>query len=114
MLKINQHFLNRKKKPIGEVHRDKGIFSFDGNTKKIILREFHVEGFTNIYEFDNNESTDKKFIFITRKIENNPGSWKAKLILTRESDEQFTEEFLIAMDGINFKPFLENTWTKVK
>lgn len=103
-----------EKKPKGEVHRDKGVFSYNKNTSKIVLREFHVEGFANIYELDESESDERKFVFITREIENNPGNWKAKLILTRSSEDQFIEEFLIAMDGENFKPFLKNSWTKVR
>lgn len=107
-------FPKSEKKPMGEVHRDKGIFSYNKNLENIVFRQFHVEGFTNIYELDTAQSGDEKWIFVTREIENNPGNWKAKLILTKNSDEQFTEEFLIAMDGSNFKPFLKNTWTRVK
>jgi hypothetical protein len=103
-----------EKKPMGEVHRDKGIFSYNRNTSKVVLREFHVEGFTNIYELEESESGNERFVFVTREIENNPGNWKAKLIITKNSDSRFTEEFLIATDGENFKPFLKNTWTKVK
>ncbi|MEG9328142.1 hypothetical protein V6B16_09390 [Salinimicrobium catena] len=103
-----------EKKPMGEVHRDKGIFSYNKNIENIVLRQFHVEGFTNIYELNTAQSNEEKLVFVTREIENNPGNWKAKLILTKDSEEHFTEEFLIAMDGINFKPFLKNTWTRVK
>lgn len=107
-------FPKTDKKPLGEVHRDKGVFSFNGNTQKLMLREFFVEGFTNIYELNEAESADNQLVFITREIENNPGNWKAKLILTQDSEKQFTEEFLIATDGINFKPYIKNVWHKVK
>lgn len=107
-------FPKSETKPLGEVHRDKGIFSYNSNTSKVVLREFHVEGFVNIYELDTIQSTEEKFVFVTREIENNPGNWKAKLILTKNSEKQFTEEFLIAMDGENFKPFLKNTWTLIQ
>ncbi len=107
-------FPKSEEKPIGEVHRDKGVFSFNGNTQKLMLREFFIEGFTNIYELNETESSENQLVFITREIENNPGNWKAKLILTQDSDNQFTEEFLMAMDGENFQPFIKNVWHKVK
>lgn len=79
-----------------------------------MLREFHVEGFTIIYELDKTVSTDSKFGFITREIENNPGNWKAKLTLSKISDTEFIELFEIATDGVNYSDFLKNHWYKVK
>ncbi|MEQ1911514.1 MAG: hypothetical protein ABMA15_22045 [Vicinamibacterales bacterium] len=35
------------KNPKGEVHRDTGMFSFDGARKRHVLRQFHTEGFTS-------------------------------------------------------------------
>lgn len=101
-------------KPRGEVHRDKGIFSFNSNNSALVFREFHVEGFAIVYELDTVQSTGSKYVFLSRDIENNPGNWKAKLVLTQNGEDRFTEEFFIAMDGVNFKSFLINDWTKVK
>jgi len=101
-----------EKKPRGEVHRDFGIFSYNSNDSSIVLREFHVEGFANIYKLNEEFSTDTKFVFITKEIENNPGNWVAKLTFDKSSDTEFTEIFEIAMDGKNFKPFLKNHWKK--
>ncbi len=113
-VKNQSTFPRSEKKPLGEVHRDIGIFSYNSNNSKIVFRSFNVEGYTNIYEIDTAQTTKDRFVFITREIENNPGKWKAKLIFNIDSDTQFTEEFLIAMDGVNFRPFLKNVWTKVK
>jgi hypothetical protein len=33
----------------GEVHEDEGFISFDRSRKKLVLRQFHVEGFVNQY-----------------------------------------------------------------
>jgi hypothetical protein len=35
--------------PKGEVHQDTGFFSFDKGRKKLVLRQFHSEGFVNQY-----------------------------------------------------------------
>ncbi|MCB0753415.1 MAG: hypothetical protein KDC52_18230 [Ignavibacteriae bacterium] len=120
---MNEHYIIEKnqstfakteKKPIGEVHRDFGVFSFNGNTSKIVYRSFNIEGFTNIFELDNDQSTETKFIFITREIENNPGNWKAKVTIEKISDNEFLESFDIAMDGENYVPFLKNHWYRTK
>lgn len=103
-----------EKKPYGEVHRDIGVFSFNTNDSSIVYRSFNVEGFTNIYVLDKKSSTSTELVFITREIENNPGNWKAKTIIKKMSDTEFVEIFDIAMDGVNYKPFIKNTWRKVK
>lgn len=107
-------FPKTEKKPKGEVHRDFGVISYNSNDSSIVFRQFHVEGFTNIYVLDEKLSTETKFIFITREIENNPGNWVAKSAITKVSDTEFIETFEIAMDGVNYTPFLKNYWYKVK
>lgn len=112
--KNQSSFPKTEKKPMGEVHRDFGVMSYNSNDSSIVFREFHVEGFTNIYLLDKELSTETKFVFITREIENNPGNWIAKSTITKISDTEFIETFEIAMDGKIFKPFLKNHWYKVK
>ena len=107
-------FPKTEKKPRGEVHRDFGVMSYNSNDSSIIFRQFHVEGFTIIYVLDKELSTETKFIFIAREIENNPGNWKAKSIINKISDIEFIETFEIAMDGENYTHFLKNHWYKVK
>lgn len=100
--------------PRGEVHRDFGVMSFNSNSSSIVFRQFHVEGYTNIYLLNENLSTDDRFVFVSREIENNPGNWIARLTLTRISDSEFTEEFDIAMDGVNYSSIVENHWMRVR
>lgn len=107
-------FPKTEKKPKGEVHRDIGIFSYDSVKDAVIFRSFNVEGFTNIYELQKDLSDGTKFVFITREIENNPGNWKARLILEKISDSEFIEKFDIATDGENFSNWLKNHWYRVK
>jgi hypothetical protein len=107
-------FPKTEKQPMGEVHRDFSIISFNSNDSSIILREFHVEGFTNIYLLDKELSNGSSFVFLTREIENNPGNWKARLTINKISDTEFNESFDIATDGVNFKNLLKNRWKKVE
>jgi hypothetical protein len=90
------------------------MLSYNSNKKEIVYRSFNIENFTNIFVLKDTLSTETKFIFITREIENNPGNWKARVMIEKISDTEFMEFFDIAMDGENFKPFLQNHWYKVK
>lgn len=103
-----------KRKPRGEVHRDFGVLSYNSNDSSYVLREFHVEGFTNIYVLNKALSSEKRFVFITREIENNPGEWVARLTIKKISDDEFKEYFDIATDGKTFKSFLKNHWMREK
>jgi len=114
MEKNQSTFPITEKKPKGEVHRDIGIFSYNANTNETIYRSFNVEGFTNIFVLDSVNSTRQKFVFITREIENNPGNWKARVIIEKISAEEFIETFDIAMNGVNYEDFISNHWYKVK
>ena len=120
---LNENYISEKnqstfpkseKKPKGEVHRDFGVMSYNSTTNEIIYRSFNVEGFTNIFVLDTTLSTFDKFVFITREIENNPGNWKARVIIEKKSETEFIESFDIAMDGDNFTPLLKNHWFKIK
>lgn len=107
-------FPKTEKKPKGEVHRDFGVFSFNSNKNEIIYRSFNVEGFTNIFVLDTVLSTIDKLVFITREIENNPGNWKARVVIEKIIETEFQESFDIATDGETFKDFISNRWYKVK
>ena len=106
-------FPKSEKKPLGEVHRDLGILSYNSNLDNFIYREFHVEGFAIIYELAKEVTDSSQIVFISREIENNPGNWKARLTLEIISESEFLESFDIAMDGETFVPFLSNKWIRV-
>lgn len=83
-----------------EVHRDMGIFSADSGTKKLALREFHVEGFVNTYTQE--ESPKGTLVFVTREIENIPPGFKARVTLKLVAKDRLEEKFELAEPG---KPF---------
>ena len=75
---------------------------------------FTLKALQTFMILDKETSTDEKFVFITREIENNPGNWKVRLTLYKISDTEFKETFEIATDGENFKELLRNHWKKVE
>ena len=55
----------QEKNPKGETHEDFGLFSYDGNRKKHVLRQFHAEGFVNQYVEDTFAPDGKRMVFVT-------------------------------------------------
>ena len=91
----------QEKNPKGEIHEDEGWFSFDRARKRIVLRQFHVEGFVNQYLQDA-DSSATKLVFTTESIENIPAGWRARETYIVHSHDEFEEVFELAEAG---KPF---------
>ena len=89
------------KNPKGEIHEDEGWFSFDRARKRLVLRQFHVEGFVNHY-VQNADSSDSKLVFTTEAIENIPPGWRARETYIVHGPDEFEEIFELAEAG---KPF---------
>jgi len=112
------HFKNRsvfepqEKNPEGEVHEDWGFFSFDKKRSKIILRQFHGEGFVNQYTLDSVTSDRNTIILNSESIENGPDGMRARYIYTALNDNEFEETFELAMPGKELKPILTNRWKR--
>jgi hypothetical protein len=90
------------KAPAGkpEVHGDLGIFSYDRAAKKLVLRQFHAEGFVNEYVLE--DSDGKTLEFVTVKIENIPAAWKAKEVYRIVSADEIEETFSLASPGKDY------------
>jgi hypothetical protein len=96
--------------PKGEQHEDLGIFSVDAARKRIIFRQFHVEGFVN--EYVQEPSPDARtLVFVTESIENIPTGWRARETYTLVSQDEFEEVFELAAPG---KPFELYSRTRLK
>jgi len=89
------------KRPNGEVHEDEGLFSVDRGRKRLVLRQFHVEGFVNHYVEDA-ESSSSRIVFTTESIENIPQGFRARETYVVHGPDEFEEIFEIAEPG---KPF---------
>ena len=92
----------QEKNPKGETHEDEGWFSFDRARKRIVLRQFHVEGFVNQFVEDP-PSSAQKLGFITESIENIPPGWRARETYIVHGPDEFEEVFELAQAGKDFE-----------
>ena len=102
----------QEKNSKGEVHEDWTFLSYDKIRGKIVLREFHIETFVNQYALDSLSTDFKTMIFVTENIENLPLGFKARLSFFIKNENEFTEKFEIAAPEKEFKPLIENYWTR--
>lgn len=86
----------------GEIHEDEGWFSFDRARKRIVLRQFHVEGFVNQY-VQNADSAAPRLVFTTESIENIPAGWRARETYVVDGPDEFEEVFELAEPGKEFE-----------
>lgn len=91
----------QEKNPKGEVHDDLGFISYDESRKRLVFRQFHVEGFVNQYVEDP-ESSSGTLVFVSEAIENIPPDWRARETYIVHAPDEFEEVFELAGPG---KPF---------
>ncbi|HEX8031086.1 MAG TPA: hypothetical protein VF491_21610 [Vicinamibacterales bacterium] len=94
-------YLPQSKNPKGERHEDEGFISFDGSRKRLVLRQFHVEGFVNTYAQDP-EAKPGTIIFLSEGIENIPPGYRARETYTFTGPDEFEEVFELAEPGKEF------------
>lgn len=90
-----------------EIHEDFGMFSYDRSLKKIVLRQFHVEGFVNEYHLSSISDDGKSFEFTTVRIENIPPGWRAREAYRIVSATEIVETFSLAPPGKDFETYSE-------
>ena len=100
----------QERNPKGEEHEDLGIFSFDRSRKRIVFRQFHVEGFVNQY-VQEPPSADGTLVFVTESIENIPAGWRARETYRFIGPDEFEEVFELSEPG---KPFELYSRAKLK
>jgi hypothetical protein len=103
----------QEKNPKGEVHEDDGFISFDRTRKKLVLRQFHVEGFVNQYVEDG-DSSSTRLVFTTESIENIPAGWRARETYVVHSPDEFEEIFELAESGKPFELYSRARLTRVR
>ena len=102
------------KNPKGEKHEDWGMFSYDANRKKLVLRQFHVEGFVNHYVLDRSSDDGKELIFVSEAIENVPAGYRARETYRFTDPNTFEETFELAPPGKDFEVYVKTKFTKAK
>ena len=101
----------QEKNPKGEEHEEMGIFSFDSSRKRVVFRQFHVEGFVNQYVIDP-ASTPGRLTLTTEAIENIPAGWRARETYVLTDSNQLEETFELAEPGKDFEVYTRNRLTR--
>lgn len=91
----------QEKNPKGEVHEDVGFISSDRARNRLVLRQFHVEGFVNQFVQDV-PPVSGTLSFTSEAIENIPPGWRARETYIQRGPDEFEEVFELAEAG---KPF---------
>jgi len=100
------------KNPKGEIHEDWGMVSYDSGRKKLILRQFHVEGFVNQYVLQS-ERRDE-IVFVSEAIENIPAGYRARETYRIIGPDEFVERFELAEPGKDFQLYSETRFRRNK
>ena len=103
----------QEKNPKGEIHEDEGWFSYDRARKRLVLRQFHVEGFVTQYVEDV-DSSATKLVFTTESIENIPAGWRARETYVVHGPDDFEEIFELAQAGKPFELYSRARLTRIK
>jgi len=91
----------QEKNPKGEEHEDAGTFSYDNARKRIVLHQFHVEGFVIQYVMEP-QSTPDTLVFLSEAIANIPAGYRARETYRIIAPDEFEEVFEIAEPGKDF------------
>lgn len=101
------------KNPKGEIHEDEGWFSYDRARKRLVLRQFHVEGFVTQYVEDAG-SSPARLVFTSESIENIPAGWRARETYVVHGPDEFEEIFELAQAEKPFEVYSRSRLTRVK
>jgi hypothetical protein len=96
------------KNKAGEVHQHLSMISYDRERKTLVLRQFHVEGFVNLYALNRAASTPKRLVFESEHFENFNNAWKAKETYDIISEDEFIETFELAPPDKPFQLYSRN------
>ncbi len=103
----------QEKNPKGETHEDEGFFSFDRSRKRILLRQFHVEGFVVSYVQDLDPKAGT-ISFTSEAIENIPPGYRARETYTMTGSDELEEVFELAEPGKDFTLYSRSRLKRVK
>ena len=94
--------------PKGETHEDEGWFSYDRARKRLVLRQFHVEGLNQYVE----DSTPLRFV--SEAIENIPAGWRARETYVLDGPDELEEVFELAEPGKEFERYSRSRLTRAR
>jgi hypothetical protein len=102
----------QEKNAKGETHEDVGFISYDKAARKLVLRQFHVEGFVNQYVLDSLSADGRTIVFVTTAIENIPAGWRGRETYRILGDDEFVETFALAEPGKDFETYSETRFRR--
>jgi hypothetical protein len=100
--------------PKGEVHEDVGFISYDKAAQKLVLRQFHIEGFVNHYVLDSVAEDGRTIVFVTVAIENIPAGWRARETYQIAGKDEFLETFALAPPGKDFETYSQTRFRRTR
>jgi len=103
----------QEKNPKGETHEDIGFLSADSVRKRIVFRQFHVEGFVNQYLLETNFTSDR-LVWVSEAIENIPAGFRARETYVFSGPDQLEETFEIAEPGKDFELYSRSRLARVR
>jgi hypothetical protein len=103
----------QEKNPKGETHEDEGFISFDNARKRLVFRQFHVEGFVNTY-VQQADAAAGTVVFVSEAIENIPPGFRARETYILRSVDELEEVFEIAEPGKEFELYSRTKLKRVK
>jgi len=98
----------------GEAHEDIGFISYDKAAKKLVMRQFHIEGFVNHYVLESVSADGRTIVFVTTAIENIGAGWRGRETYRLISDDEFVETFALARPGKDFETYTETRFRRQK
>jgi hypothetical protein len=90
------------------------MYSYDRVLKKIVLRQFHGEGFVNEYTLDSASPDGKSLEFTSIRIENIAPGWRAREAYRIVSSDEFVETFSLAPPEKEFAVYSETHLRRVR
>ncbi|MEQ1754338.1 MAG: heme-binding beta-barrel domain-containing protein [Micropepsaceae bacterium] len=98
----------QEKNPEGEVHNDIGYYSLDKARKRLVFRQFHVEGFVTQYVASTERFDGRTLVLDSELIENIPIGWRARETYQFNGPDAFEEVFELAEPGKDFEVYAHN------
>jgi hypothetical protein len=98
--------------PKGEVHDHVGYMSFDKTRKRLVLRQFHPEGFVNQYVAAAATIDGDSLILNSEAIENIPAGWRARETYKFLGPDAFEEIFELSEPGKVFETYSHNRFRR--
>jgi hypothetical protein len=96
----------------GELHEHWSVISFDKRRKRLVLRQFHQEGFVNQYALDPDQSTPRRLVFVSEAFENLDARWRARETYEVSSPDAFVEIFELAEPGKDYQLYSRNAFQR--